>query len=137
MDGGKNILKHWILPDQGLTKGTCYEQAPLGNAPELNALDSNCNRDIHCAVQEHAGVPSSRRIAKGMMRIPQYSILKHFNTRGCIVPGCDTGRGRCDEGMNQVGCKALYMNASLKCANKNQEEIQNDNDGVEHHLLSM
>jgi hypothetical protein len=54
----KNILKHWILPEQGLNKGTRYENAPPGNAPELNALDSNCNRDIHCAVLEHVSLTS-------------------------------------------------------------------------------
>ena len=25
----KNILKHWILPEQGLKKGARYEKAPL------------------------------------------------------------------------------------------------------------
>ena len=39
----QNILQHWILPQQGLNKGTRYENAPPGNAPKLNALDSNCN----------------------------------------------------------------------------------------------
>eukprot|EP00957_Ditylum_brightwellii_P050515 3831612-Ditylum_brightwellii.AAC.1 len=52
----KNILKHWILPEQGLNKGTRYEKAPHGNASELNALDSNCNWDIHCAVLMHAAL---------------------------------------------------------------------------------
>eukprot|EP00957_Ditylum_brightwellii_P039712 3005017-Ditylum_brightwellii.AAC.1 len=96
----KGILKHWILPEQGLNKGT------------------NCNRDIHCAVLEHvshtatlqntdkrkftvsmpkrqdhaylrlcypslqlihlmgweAGNPSLKRILEDMGRIPNYSI---------------------------------------------------------------
>eukprot|EP00957_Ditylum_brightwellii_P106953 8159977-Ditylum_brightwellii.AAC.1 len=34
----KDILKHWILPEKGLNKGTRYAMAPPGNAPELNAL---------------------------------------------------------------------------------------------------
>eukprot|EP00957_Ditylum_brightwellii_P173022 13172570-Ditylum_brightwellii.AAC.1 len=50
-----------------------------------------------------AGVPSSKRIVEDMMRIPQYSIIKHFNARGCVVPSCGTCRGHCDEGMNEVG----------------------------------
>eukprot|EP00957_Ditylum_brightwellii_P111967 8538834-Ditylum_brightwellii.AAC.1 len=54
----KNIVKHWILPEQGLNKGTRYENAPPGNVPELNALDSNRNRDIHCAVLEHVALTS-------------------------------------------------------------------------------
>ena len=49
----QGILKHWILPELGLNKGTRYEDRVPGNAPEFNALDSNCNRDIHCAVLEH------------------------------------------------------------------------------------
>eukprot|EP00957_Ditylum_brightwellii_P113404 8646648-Ditylum_brightwellii.AAC.1 len=55
----ENILKHWILPEQGLNKGAKYEQAPPGNAPELNTLESNCNCDIHCAVLEHACITST------------------------------------------------------------------------------
>ena len=57
--GKENILKHWILPQEGLNKGTRYENAPPGNAPELNALDSNLNQDIHCAVLEHASITST------------------------------------------------------------------------------
>eukprot|EP00957_Ditylum_brightwellii_P195545 14900244-Ditylum_brightwellii.AAC.1 len=49
----KGILKHWILPEQELNKGIQYKNASTGNAPEFNVLDSNCNRDIHCAVLEH------------------------------------------------------------------------------------
>eukprot|EP00957_Ditylum_brightwellii_P033714 2555747-Ditylum_brightwellii.AAC.1 len=49
-----------------------------------------------------AGVPSSKRIVKDMMRIPQYSIIKHLNARGCVVPGCGTCRGHRDEEMNEV-----------------------------------
>eukprot|EP00957_Ditylum_brightwellii_P182766 13921037-Ditylum_brightwellii.AAC.1 len=30
-----------------------YENCVPGNAPEFNALDSNLNRDIRCAVLEH------------------------------------------------------------------------------------
>eukprot|EP00957_Ditylum_brightwellii_P100685 7673287-Ditylum_brightwellii.AAC.1 len=55
----ENILKHWILPEQGLNKGMRYEKAYPCNAPELNALDSNCNRDIHCAVLEHVCITST------------------------------------------------------------------------------
>eukprot|EP00957_Ditylum_brightwellii_P177910 13551307-Ditylum_brightwellii.AAC.1 len=49
----KGILKYWILTEQGLNKGTRFENSPTGNAPKFNALDNNCNRDVHCAVQEH------------------------------------------------------------------------------------
>eukprot|EP00957_Ditylum_brightwellii_P181095 13795124-Ditylum_brightwellii.AAC.1 len=49
----KGILKHWILPEQGLNKGTQYKNAPTGAAPEFNALGINCNHDIHCTVLEH------------------------------------------------------------------------------------
>eukprot|EP00957_Ditylum_brightwellii_P206457 15348502-Ditylum_brightwellii.AAC.1 len=49
----EGILKHWILPEQVIISGTQYANAPTGNAPEFNALDSNCNCDIHCAVLEH------------------------------------------------------------------------------------
>ena len=55
----QNISQHWILPQQGLNKGTRYKNAPPGNAPELNALDSNCNQDIHCAVLEHVAMTAN------------------------------------------------------------------------------
>ena len=55
----ESILKHWILPEQNLNKGTRYENSPTGNAPEFNALDSNCNRDLHCAVLEHVSHTAS------------------------------------------------------------------------------
>eukprot|EP00957_Ditylum_brightwellii_P059805 4540625-Ditylum_brightwellii.AAC.1 len=49
----KRILKHWILPEQGLNKGIRYKNSPPGNAPEFNVLNSNCNCDVRCAIQEH------------------------------------------------------------------------------------
>eukprot|EP00957_Ditylum_brightwellii_P160641 12229322-Ditylum_brightwellii.AAC.1 len=48
-----DIKKHRILPEQGHNKGTRYDNCVLGNAPEFNALDSNLNCDIHCAILEH------------------------------------------------------------------------------------
>ncbi len=49
-----DIKKHWILPEQSLNKGMHYENRVPGNALEFNALGSNLNRDIHCAVLEHS-----------------------------------------------------------------------------------
>eukprot|EP00957_Ditylum_brightwellii_P115295 8791864-Ditylum_brightwellii.AAC.1 len=41
----EGILKHLILPEQKLNKGTRYKHSPTGNASEFNALDSNCNHN--------------------------------------------------------------------------------------------
>eukprot|EP00957_Ditylum_brightwellii_P141718 10797503-Ditylum_brightwellii.AAC.1 len=49
----EGILKHWILREIKLNKGASYENHVPGNSPEYNALDSNINRDIHCAAFEH------------------------------------------------------------------------------------
>eukprot|EP00957_Ditylum_brightwellii_P096831 7374127-Ditylum_brightwellii.AAC.1 len=49
----EGILKHWILPEQGLNSGTQFANTPTGNAPKFNALDSNCNCDIHRTVLRH------------------------------------------------------------------------------------
>eukprot|EP00957_Ditylum_brightwellii_P010886 824986-Ditylum_brightwellii.AAC.1 len=103
----QHILKHWILPEQDLNKGTRYEQAPPVNSP----LQQDCayrriwdpNLQYKHTLSWEAGVPSSKRIVKDMMRIPQYSIIKHFNARGCVVPGCGTRRDHHDEGMDEVG----------------------------------
>eukprot|EP00957_Ditylum_brightwellii_P021382 1612506-Ditylum_brightwellii.AAC.1 len=49
--GGKGILKHWVLPKQGLNNNIGrYVGRPDRNAPEFNALDSNLNCNIHAAV---------------------------------------------------------------------------------------
>ena len=47
----KGILKHWILPQNDLLKGTRWHMMPLGNSPEFNPLDCNLNRDLHVRVQ--------------------------------------------------------------------------------------
>ena len=50
----QGILKHQILPENGLNaniKG--YKERIPGNQPELNALDSNCNQDVHSAANKH------------------------------------------------------------------------------------
>eukprot|EP00957_Ditylum_brightwellii_P180702 13765828-Ditylum_brightwellii.AAC.1 len=49
----EKIFQYWILPEQGLNRGTWYENCIPGNAPELNALDSNLNCDIYSVVLEH------------------------------------------------------------------------------------
>eukprot|EP00957_Ditylum_brightwellii_P040997 3103843-Ditylum_brightwellii.AAC.1 len=49
----EDILKHWILPEQNFNKGTRYKNSPTGNTLEFNALGSNCNCTLHCAVLEH------------------------------------------------------------------------------------
>eukprot|EP00957_Ditylum_brightwellii_P118180 9013913-Ditylum_brightwellii.AAC.1 len=113
-----------------------------------------------------AGTPSSKRIVEDMMRIPKYSILKRYNARGCVVPGCGTCRGQCDEGVNNIGgwggkqcrqahktrfihpdaemcldelfshCEAMYQ-TSEHSTNQTECEDEDDNDGVEHHVLCL
>eukprot|EP00957_Ditylum_brightwellii_P198095 15092260-Ditylum_brightwellii.AAC.1 len=120
----EGIVKHWILPEQGLNSGTQYANTPSGNAPKFNALDSNCNCDIHCTCLEHVshtahlqntyewkfltshgwktGVPSSKQILEDLQHIPSYSILKQIKARGAIVHGCRTCRGHRADGAYQV-----------------------------------
>eukprot|EP00957_Ditylum_brightwellii_P157847 12015097-Ditylum_brightwellii.AAC.1 len=50
-----------------------------------------------------AGVPSSKKIVKDTMRVPQYSIVMCFDARGCVVPCYGTYKGCLYEGMNEVG----------------------------------
>jgi hypothetical protein len=49
-------LKHWILPEQGLNKGTDWEFIPCGNSPEYMPLDSYLNKDLKDAVNRHVAV---------------------------------------------------------------------------------
>ena len=49
----EGILKHWLLPKEGLNKGTVYENRPIGNSPELMPLDCSCNRYLHDCVNRH------------------------------------------------------------------------------------
>eukprot|EP00957_Ditylum_brightwellii_P124837 9515839-Ditylum_brightwellii.AAC.1 len=55
----EKILQHWILPEQGLNRGTRYENCVPGNASEFNAFNSNLNCDIHSAVLEHVSYTAS------------------------------------------------------------------------------
>lgn len=47
----KGYLKHWVLPELNLNKGTVYANRPVGNSPEIMPLDCSLNQDVHCAVQ--------------------------------------------------------------------------------------
>eukprot|EP00957_Ditylum_brightwellii_P204773 15340815-Ditylum_brightwellii.AAC.1 len=58
-----NIIKHWILPEQKLNKGTRYKNSMPGNAPEFNALDSNLNHNTHCDILKHVSYTSSSYLA--------------------------------------------------------------------------
>ena len=49
----KGILKHWILPVNGLNKGTPYYGHPIGNLPELMPLDCSLFADLKRSVQYH------------------------------------------------------------------------------------
>eukprot|EP00957_Ditylum_brightwellii_P158230 12044389-Ditylum_brightwellii.AAC.1 len=101
-----------------------------------------------------------------MVRIPNYSILKQFNARGCVVPGCGTHRGQRDEGVNSTGrwggkqcrqdhktrfihpdaemcldelfsrCEAMYQ-VSEYSNNCIEHEDEDDNDGGERHVLCL
>eukprot|EP00957_Ditylum_brightwellii_P063695 4834298-Ditylum_brightwellii.AAC.1 len=55
----EKIFQHWILPEQGLNRGTRYKNHVPGNAPEFNALNTNLNRNIHSAVLEHVSYTAS------------------------------------------------------------------------------
>eukprot|EP00594_Rhizosolenia_setigera_P009623 CAMPEP_0178971686 /NCGR_PEP_ID=MMETSP0789-20121207/20476_1 /TAXON_ID=3005 /ORGANISM="Rhizosolenia setigera, Strain CCMP 1694" /LENGTH=494 /DNA_ID=CAMNT_0020658811 /DNA_START=594 /DNA_END=2078 /DNA_ORIENTATION=+ len=49
--------KMWILPEKGLMRDMPklfrYWDRPVGNSPELCALDNSLNRDVHAAVESH------------------------------------------------------------------------------------
>lgn len=53
----KGILKHWILPEQGLYEDEkdlrAYYGRPVGNSPEFMPLDCSLNNDIHKSVNKH------------------------------------------------------------------------------------
>eukprot|EP00957_Ditylum_brightwellii_P182248 13884463-Ditylum_brightwellii.AAC.1 len=102
----KGILKHWILPEQGLNKEPRHKISPTDNAPKFNALDCNYNCNVHYAVQEHishtdilphtnahtfsltmgwkAGTPSSKMILDDMAQILNYYISKRIQARGAV-----------------------------------------------------
>eukprot|EP00957_Ditylum_brightwellii_P169734 12919722-Ditylum_brightwellii.AAC.1 len=50
-----------------------------------------------------AGVPPSKRMIKDMTRVHEYSIMKRFQARCCVVAGCGTHRSRCDDGIKTMG----------------------------------
>jgi len=49
----EGILKHWLLPKEGLNKNTVYKNRPVGNSPELMLLDCSCIQYPHACVKHH------------------------------------------------------------------------------------
>jgi len=52
----KGYLKHWLLPQLGLLKGTRYEHKLPGDSPELMPMDSTLNKDIDDSAKRHVAV---------------------------------------------------------------------------------
>ena len=50
----KGILRHWILPEQGLNKGTRWANSPTGDSPKLMPMDNNLNKDVKTGLKFHA-----------------------------------------------------------------------------------
>eukprot|EP00957_Ditylum_brightwellii_P070423 5350908-Ditylum_brightwellii.AAC.1 len=46
-------MKCWTIPEQGLNRSLNYENKLVGDCPEMNALDSDLNKDIHNGVGCH------------------------------------------------------------------------------------
>ena len=55
----RGILKHWILPEQGLNAaGTKYAYRPTGNRPEYMPRDTSPNKYLIDAVMYHVALTS-------------------------------------------------------------------------------
>ena len=42
----KNYLRHWLLPMNGINKGTSYDERPVGNSPYFCPLDNSLFNDL-------------------------------------------------------------------------------------------
>ena len=49
----EGIYHRWLLPKNGLNKGTPYEKYPTGNSPELMPLDTTLFQDILVSLKRH------------------------------------------------------------------------------------
>ena len=49
----EGINKHWLLPIEGLNKGTEYSDKPTGNSPEFMPLDCSLFQDLYLALSRH------------------------------------------------------------------------------------
>eukprot|EP00957_Ditylum_brightwellii_P104143 7933132-Ditylum_brightwellii.AAC.1 len=87
--GGKGILKHLILPEQGLSKISTPKQQ---DGAYLCLWDPS----LQLTMGWDAGVPSLKSIHEDMARIPNYSILKRIKARGAVVHGW-LGLAKCEE----------------------------------------
>ena len=79
----KGYMDKWLVPQNGLNAGTCFEGRSVGNSHELMPLDMSLNTDIkyahtrHVALTRHLGKDDARkfcnhtpnRIASGIKRI--------------------------------------------------------------------
>eukprot|EP00957_Ditylum_brightwellii_P136102 10379774-Ditylum_brightwellii.AAC.1 len=97
----KDILKHWILPENGLNKGTrdlhCgvlqhvsyTAKLPLSDKRKLSVSTPKCQDASYLRLWDprlqeshplgwEAGIPLSKRIVEDMCRIPTFSIVNSF-----------------------------------------------------------
>ena len=49
----EDILKYWILPEQGCNAGTAYYDHAVGNTPEVMPLDASLFNDLDEGVERH------------------------------------------------------------------------------------
>ena len=52
----RGILKHWILPENGLNAGTVFALRPTGNRPEYMPWDTSLNKCLIDAVMYHVAI---------------------------------------------------------------------------------
>ena len=84
--GNKTYLERWLLPFNGMNKGTQYEFMPVGNSPEFNPLDNSPNRDLqvshdyHCAVTAHLEDDDERKFSKKTPRFISKGIKRIWDS---------------------------------------------------------
>ena len=84
--GNKTYLERWLLPFNGMNKGTQYKFMPVGNSPEFNPLDNSLNRDLqvshdyHCAVTAHLEDDDERKFSKKTPRFISKGIKRIWDS---------------------------------------------------------
>ena len=122
----EDILKYWILPEQGCNAGTAYYDHAVGNTLEVMPLDTSLFNDLDEGVERHIiytsrlpqedprkfslSTPSRassafRRVWKGCpsaTRIKQdiqkltWNMQSIVDAKGCVVPGLGNSGKRYD-----------------------------------------
>ena len=136
---GVSVRKRWLVPQNGLNKGTPYEGRPVGNSPEFMPLDNSLNADIkrshdrHCIITSKLHVKDPRKFSMRTPKLISRGILRLVESEEGEegVPCSERIMHDCDKALNlmmEVYKKGGAIVAEL--ANRNGDRYSKEGTGL-------